>query len=406
MLTSLKQWPQLPRFSRFLLARFAADGGLQSAAALTYMSLFAIVPLLTVVYSALSFVPALQGLEGEVEQWIYARFLPSFGGEISGYLSEFSRQARTLSGVGGLFLVVTAYFLLVNIEANFNRLWGCPGRRRSVSTFIHYWAILTLSPLLLGAALGLRTYLASLQLFNLNDALGGIAVELLAQLPLLLGWGALTLIYALVPNQSVSWRHAAIGGAFTALALALAKALFTAAMSQTVYAAVYGAFAAVPLFLIWIYLVWIIVLFGAELVWALDNFTANNTAQDEWPELATKLYLLWSGWQAGCTGAPRLRQNAPQGCPAGEWQRCRRWLLERGLVAQTEGGDYLLSCALGSVTMVDLFDSAASLATPQPAPWPQPLAAAQQLLIGNNRGLSSRSLEQLFIAAGAQGDSH
>jgi len=397
MFEEQSQWRQLPHFSRFLVARFAADGGLHSAAALTYMSLFALVPLLTVIYSALSLVPALQGFEGEIERWIYARFLPSFGGEISGYLAEFSRQARTLSGVGGLFLLITAYFLLVNIEANFNRLWGCPARSRGLSNFIHYWAILTLGPLLLGAALALRAYWVSLQLFSVGGALGGLGDMLMAQLPRLFGWGALTLIYLLVPNQRVNWRHAAVGGLFAALVLELARQLFGAVMGQTIYAEVYGAFAAVPLFLIWIYLVWVVVLFGAELVWALGNFQAEQAEAkiEDCSPVAVRLYLLWSGWQAGRSGAARLANEAPAGVSQAEWLAARSWLLARGFVAQTQAGDYLLSCALGSVTMDEIIDSRdAQLAGS--IPWPSPLVKAQELLEASRGQLRKSTLAELF----------
>lgn len=397
---------QLPRFGRFLLARFSADGGPQSAAALTYMSLFALVPLLTVIYSALSIVPALQGFESQIEEWIYARFLPSFGSEISGYLSDFSAQARSLSGLGGLFLLVTAYLLLVNIEANFNRLWGCPARPRGVATLIHYWAILTLGPLLLGGALALRAYLLSLQLFSLSGALGELSELLVGQLPRLLGWAAMTLIYALVPNQAVSWRHAAIGAVFTVLVLELAKQLFTQLMGQTIYAAVYGAFAAVPLFLIWVYLVWVIVLFGAELVWALGSFDRRDTAAD-WSPAAVRLWLLYSGWQAGQSGAARLASEPPAGVSMAQLQSARSWLVGGGYAVQTSAGDYLLSCPLHSVTMAQLVDStplAAHGAVPPTAAddggWSVALGRAQQLLDAADSQVAAASLESLFGGAG------
>lgn len=396
---------QALRFVRFLLARFGADGGPQSAAALTYMSLFALVPLLTVVYSALSLVPALQGFEGQIEEWIYARFLPSFGSEISAYLSEFSAQARSLSGLGGVFLLITAYLLLVNIEANFNQLWGCPARSRGVATLIHYWAILTLGPLLLGIALALRAYLVSLQLFSVGGALGELSALLVGQLPRLLGWAALTLIYALVPNQPVSWRHAAVGGVVTVLALELAKQLFTELMGQTIYAAVYGAFAAVPLFLIWIYLVWVIVLFGAELVWALGQFNRADGAVD-WSPLAARLWLLWSGWQAGQSGAARLAAEPPAGLSAAQLQSARSWLVARDYAVQTSAGDYLLSCSLRSVTMAQLIDgenalgaAAVRLDSVAAPGWPQVLAGAEQLLSECRQRLTAVNLETIFSAA-------
>lgn len=397
-------WRWLPQLGRFVAQRFFADQGPHSAAALTYLSLFALVPLLTLIYSALSLVPALQSFAGDIEAWIYARFLPTFGGEVAEYLSEFSRQARNLSVVGGLFLLVTAYLLLVNIEAIFNRLWGCPGRARTVATFIHYWAILTLGPLLLGAAVAARAYLLSLQLFSIEGVVGDATALLLAQLPRLLGWGALTMVYALVPNQRVSWRFAAIGGLFTLGGLELAKLLFGALMSQTIYTAVYGAFAAVPLFLLWIYLVWLIVLLGAELVWALAVFTPSVCAavqkpavDQQWPALLAKLYLLHSGWQAGRTAAPRISSQLPPALSPQQLQSARNWLSERGYIAQLQNGDWHLCCPLSTVTMAQLVDPSAAQLEAQS--WPAPLAGAQQLLAASYAQLQQQSLAQLFERA-------
>ena len=117
------------QFLSYLVQRFNRDGCRQSAAALTYMSLFAIVPMLTLMYSMFSLIPAFQEAGSQVEGWIFSKVLPSSGQEITAYLSDFSAQARKLSSVGAVILMLTSYLMLANIEKTFNHIWGY--RRRT-----------------------------------------------------------------------------------------------------------------------------------------------------------------------------------------------------------------------------------------------------------------------------------
>ena len=146
---------------RYLFSRFSADRCSENAAALTYMSLFALVPLITVSYTMAAAVPAFQGLEEQINAFMYDNLLPDTSTEIQGYLSEFSQQAKNLTGVGIGFLVVTAILMLRNIEKAFNAIWRTQKNRSAVSSFLLYWAVLTLAPLTIGVALGINTYLAS-----------------------------------------------------------------------------------------------------------------------------------------------------------------------------------------------------------------------------------------------------
>src|SRR5690606_13441987 len=123
-------------FVRHLGQRYQRDGCRESAAALTYMSLFAVVPLLTLIYSVFSMVPAFQGLGEQVQGLIFRNLIPESGREVQQYLLEFSRQARKLSLLGAVILVVTAYLMLTNIEKTFNRMWGARHHRRGLSGFL------------------------------------------------------------------------------------------------------------------------------------------------------------------------------------------------------------------------------------------------------------------------------
>ena len=166
--------------------RYVDDGYSNSAAALTYMSLFAVVPLITVMYAMSSAVPATEEVGLQVQTFIFDNFVPSTGQEIQVYLEQFAQQARRLTGVGIAFLAITALLMLKNIEKIFNAIWKTRENRHGLSSFLLYWAILSLGPLFIGLAFGISTYLATLKLlFNQIDIIS-IGPQLLRLAPYLL----------------------------------------------------------------------------------------------------------------------------------------------------------------------------------------------------------------------------
>ena len=263
-------------FIRYVARQYQLNGCGQRAAALTYTSLFAVVPLITVMYAILSFIPQLQSLGPEIEQLIFAHFIPSSGQDVQHYIHSFSEQARQLTGLGILFLVVTAWLMLRNIENMFDVIWTASTKRRGWHSFMMHWLILSLGPMLVGIALFITSYLMSLKMINeVSDTL--LVTPLLLYIaPYALMSLALTLMYALMPNCPVKFKHALYGGLLTTACFEIARLLFSWIMSFTSFELIYGAFAAIPLFLIWIHTGWLIVLAGAEWVHALGYYPNKN----------------------------------------------------------------------------------------------------------------------------------
>ena len=259
---------RLNAFVRYVAARFFDNGGTQTAAALTYTTLFAVVPLMTVTYSLLSAVEAFDGVNDKIQDFVFQNFLPATGMVVQEKLGEFSSQARELTAIGFLFLIVTAFMMLVSVETAFNRIWSVREPRRGMSRFLLYWGILTLSPLLLGAGFAISSYLFSLPLVSDVDTFG-VRERLLRMLPLALSAGTFTVLFAAVPNTRVRLSDAVRGGVLCMLAFEGAKWGFAAVIQQTTVQVIYGTFAAVPVFLIWLYLTWTIVIVGAEVTHAL-----------------------------------------------------------------------------------------------------------------------------------------
>ena len=342
------------QFLVYALRRFLSDGCPQSAAALTYMSLFAIVPMLTLLYSMFSLVLAFQELGGQVEGFIPPKFLPSSGQENTQYLSEFSNQARKLSVAGVAIILVTALLMLSNIEKTFNHIWATTGSRKGLAGFLVYWAILSLGPLLLAVGMIMSTYLMSLRLMVTEvDSLGLVAL-LFSYLPWLLTWLAFTLLYVAVPNCKVRVVYAAFGGLITTLLFETAKALFGQLVAHSIYTNVHGAFAVIPLFLIWIYLLWMLILFGAELVRSLETFQYQGR-DTELPDLLAVLIILWQCWRRQQKGRSLSdRSMGIIGLNVEQWRRLRNVLLGQGVLEKTASGQYVMIRDADTIRLLDI----------------------------------------------------
>lgn len=350
----LRDWLE---FWRFLWQRFFANRGADNAAALTYTTLFAVVPMMTVTFAMLSAVPAFQGTGEQIQAFIFHNFVPSAGEALQQYLGEFTAQARQLTWIGVAVLAITAFWMLVTIERTFNTIWRVRQPRRGISTFLLYWAILSLGPMLLGAGFAVSTYVASLSLLSGPDAVVG-AQTLLRFTPLLFSVAAFTLLYAAVPNARVPLRHALWGGLFTAVLLELAKALFGLYVRLFPgYQLIYGAFATVPLFLLWIFMSWLIVLIGAELVCNLG--VSHQWRKRAMPKVLVLLGILRVFQSRQRTGLPvRHRDVQRQGwlLPEHEWEEMLGFLEGQRLVACTGGDSWMLSRDLGHYSLQHLLE--------------------------------------------------
>ena len=343
----------------YLFSRFTIDRCSENAAALTYMSLFALVPLMTVIYTMASAVPAFQGLEENIQAFLFENLMPDTNSEIQDYLSDFSRQAKNLTGFGIGFLVITAVLMLRNVEKAFNHIWRTRENRSAVSSFLLYWAVLGLAPLTIGLALGISTYLNTFaERFGHLDLLGAGAM-MLKLAPLLLSTVGFSFLYLAVPNCRVPYKRAFIGGFAAAFAFNVARSAFTTMVAGSSYTLIYGAFAAVPLFLLWIYLSWNIVLMGGVLVHSLSAYQSLEEAAR--PTLLKALDALYLLWQRQKTGEPVKEielvgnQHAVVGgLDSQTWSELRDTFIEHKLISQNERGHYLLSRDLHTVSFWQL----------------------------------------------------
>lgn len=272
-----KKWFQ---FIVFVVKRFEADRCREQAGSLTYTTLFAVVPMLTVFLVIISSIKALEPARQQLQQLIYSNFLPKTTIAFDKALSAFTDKSSNLTAIGVLFLFVTTVMMLTSIETVFNRIWRVSETRGGIVGFMRYWTIISLGPILLGTAFVISSTVASMNILSNNFAgyeLNGAFILWLISFGLtVIGF---FILYWTIPNRSVPVKAALIAGVFSAVVFELIKHLFGFAMSNfTSYEIVYGAFAAIPIFLLWIYLSWNIILLGVEISYAL---TAFNSGQDQ-----------------------------------------------------------------------------------------------------------------------------
>ena len=386
---------------RYLLNRFVEDRLNASAAALTFVSLFALVPLLTVTLSIASALPAAGNIEDKLNEFLLQFLLPESSTQVVQYLSTLI----SLTAFGVIILLVSAILMLRNVEKALNDIWRNRANRKPLASFLLYWAVLSLGPAAIGFGLGIRAYLfaatndwGGLHLFGLGSLLIGL-------LPFVISAIGLTCLYAVVPNCQVPLRHALIGGVFAAITFTVARVLFTAVMAKSSYTLVYGAFAAVPLFLLWIYVTWIIVLTGGVLAHSLSAYQTEEQAQT--PTLMKALDILYLFWRAqkegrGIAELEVLRANdvLPGGIDADSWRRIRDTLISAQLLKRLDRGHYLLSRDLHHFTLAELADLLRAEPTyalaEQAMPWQKTAAALLQDNLDQESSLLATPLAELF----------
>ena len=244
--------------------RFNEDRCFRVASALSFTTVLALVPLVTVIFSMLSLFPVFEKWSGSLENFMFNNFVPAAGDVVKGYLHEFSDSAGKLTVVGLLFLLISSLFLLSTIEDAFNDIWRVRKGRKVFQRLMVYWAVITLGPMLIIMSLSMSSTLLSMSVFSTQSIVAGLTQFLLRYLPILLELGAFMLFYHAIPNVDIRFRHAFIGGIIATVLFELAKLGFGYyILNFNSYQLIYGALATIPIFLLWVYLSWLVLLIGA-----------------------------------------------------------------------------------------------------------------------------------------------
>jgi membrane protein len=349
-------------FFKFMGRRFLDDRLFESAGALSFTTVFALVPLSMVVFGVLAAFPAFVGWRRQLSDYVFSNFVPSSAREVEHYLQQFSDNMTALTTAGVIALVVSLLITLTSVEATFNRIWRVPVARPKFSRFLVYWTVLTLGGLVAATSLALSSRLFALPLFA--TAPGQIVESVMLRFtPMAIELLAFATIFRVVPHRTIKWRHALMGALLSVLLFEAVKwgiGIYLGSFGS--YQKIYGPLAFVPVFLLWIFLGWVSILFGASSAAALAAFRYQPAAMrlPEGFEIYGLLRML---------GRFAERRRSGRGLHSDDIQRLEPILTDElvqemlgdlcriGLLSRAESGEWLLARDLDDVTMADLYEA-------------------------------------------------
>lgn len=354
------------KIARFALRRTSEKNLTQVASSLTFTTVLGIVPLLAVVLSLFTAFPLFADFRVALESFLSSSLLPpSVSENVMFYLNQFAAKASGLTAVGSLFLIVTSVMLFMTIDEAFNSIWQVERQRPIGQRILVYWAIISLGPILIGASLWAMTVLARESLGHIGDlpAVLGYALSLVPLIATGLGFTAL---FVGVPNRRVLWRDAAVGGFGTAIVLEIMRWAFAYYLARfPSYTVIYGAFATLPIFLLWLYLSWLAILVGATVAatlpalrqrrWALEHHTGGIFI-----DALRVLEALWTAQQGQPPGRSMRFLCAHLRLHELEMSQVLDALKDLGYVVNAEGDgadQWVLSCDQREADLAPLIDA-------------------------------------------------
>lgn len=348
-------------FIRFVMRQYVTRRGLQTASSLAYTTLLSIVPLIGVMFSFFGNLSVFRELSEGVQEFVFGNFVPAFGETIKEYLIGFSVKASQLTATGIAVLIIIALLMLSTIESAMNHIWNVTTRRSTVARFLVYWAILTLGPVLLGIGMYSTSYILALPLVSSMDETLSLKSRLLALMPFFTSTLAFSLLYVIVPNCEVRKRDAFIGAVVAALLFELAKYTFGVYVRAVpTYQMIYGAIAVIPMFLIWIYVSWLVILLGSQIAWCLSVFRLEDAIRKrgryDWSFLDA-YQILAVLWEAQITGdqlnAFQIRKQGVK-IPHLLITQVLEILNTENWVYRTGSGKWMLARDINELTLLDL----------------------------------------------------
>lgn len=267
------------RFPLYVVRRYRRDNGLQVAAALSYNSLLAIVPLAAISLALISTIPALDAVRDELLFDIYSSVLPQTQVEIAGYFEDLVGNAGNLTTFGLIGLVVMVVLLFATVSDTMNHIWRVTKPRPFLLQIAIYLGVLILGPILFGASVALTSYLYAVAEAEGYTDYATRLPDITHAVPMALAWIGYTVLYFFVPYTRVRLREAAIGGLVAAILFEILKNGFGLYVSYVpTYQTLYGALAAIPILLVWLHASWTTMIIGAEIAAALDMLNRHRIA--------------------------------------------------------------------------------------------------------------------------------
>jgi membrane protein len=390
----------------YVVRRFSRDSCPSVAASLSYTSLLALVPMMAIGLAMFAAFPAFGDMRETLLRALIENAAPSLAVMVEEHLQTFIRNATETTGVGILGLAVTALLLINTIQTAFDRIWG-GGRGFKIQRFPVYWALITLGPILFGVAFSISSYAFAMAQSSGYSTLSGAVRLYAAVAPFILEAVGFLLFYRLIPTRPVRWADAATGAFIAALLFEILKRAFGIYLSFLgSYQTLYGALATLPIFLIWMYLGWLVVLIGAEITASLPEWRSGRRDPDERPRRGDLLGLALGALaslrslQSTSTGGEKIDYLSRQlGAEIGKLTHVMDVLRGARFVVRSDNNRWVLARDLNEVTLNDLV-SALNLSLADVQDCPKQTMSVMTDLAAAERGLLDRTIEDCLKSHG------
>ncbi|MFK8011822.1 MAG: YihY family inner membrane protein [Marinicellaceae bacterium] len=344
------------RFVKEVSHQFVVNETSLSASSLAYTSMLSLVPFMAVMVTVFSVFPMFEDVSSQIQDFIFSNFVPTSGEVIQDYISGFVDKSRNLNVTMPLFVFVTSLMMMHTMEKALNRIWDTKPSGNIIKKVIMYWTVLTMGPLMVLGGLALTSLMFA------YPGLAGIKVYLLKFLPIMSSTIGFFLIYLIVPNRKVNWKSAIIGALIAAILFEFAKRGFawyvTTFPSMT---KIYGTLATIPIFLIWIFMSWNIILLGGTIAATLETdrwrgYVQNYSNNHRFLVVIDILYRLFNASKKGRTISLNEIFNCLKCVPDNVISKQLDWLQENNLIQVNQDGDYVLLRDLDSISIGKLYE--------------------------------------------------
>lgn len=349
------KWDTFKRFTKEVFRQFFVNETPLSASSLAYTTLLSLVPFMAVVVTVFSAFPLFENVSVQIQNFIFSNFVPTAGEVVQEYIIGFVEKSRNLKVSMALAIFVTSILMMHTMEKALNRIWDAKPSGNLLKKVVMYWTVLTMGPLLVGGGIALTSVLFNYEGFN------SIKIYVFKFLPIMASTIGFFLIYLIVPNRKVSWKSAFIGAITAAILFEMAKrgfAWYVATFPS--YQRVYGTLATIPIFLLWVYLSWNIILLGGTIAATLETSRWRYRVQSysgnhRFLVIVYILYKLWMASKKGNSVSLIQFFNDMDKVPDDEIYAQLDWLEENNLIQTNQEGDYFLLRDMDSISIGKLY---------------------------------------------------
>jgi len=360
LLDVVRQFKLLANFVVLVYRRFKEERCFQLCGSLTFTTLLALVPLITIMLTVVTAFPVFNDIVEVLRGFVTTNLVPEASSNlISIYMQQFSDNAARLTALGIVLLAVTSIMLMLTIDRAFNTIWRVKRPRPLIQRVLIYWSVLTIGPLLVGGSLSLTSWLVT-QSMGLGKQAPELTIAVLKLVPLMLTSIAFGFLYRTVPNRQVTVLDAAVGGIIAAFAFEAMKIGFGHFVARiATYKLVYGTFASLPIFLMWIYLSWVVVVFSSVITavlpyWRTGGVLLKQPPGAQFVEAVEILKMLCRAYVDGrVLNLQQLRMAVKL-----SWEDAETILdklVAAGWVAKLQGNGWVLARDASAIRVGDVF---------------------------------------------------